>query len=121
MQGFGNTHVKKPTTSAAADTPIETPTATFPPSLNPDPVLLPPLPPAVVVGKELGVPEIVFAVVAEGNWALDEGCLVVVKERVVSGAVYAVAVEEGVVSEIADRVILEKEKVLGTTDRVVVV
>ena len=110
MQGFGHNHVKKPTTSAAADTPIETATATFPLSLNPELVLLSPLALAVVVGKGLGVPGTVCAVVAEGERASDEGFAVVVKEG-----------EEDAVSEISDRVVFEEEKVLGAIDRVVVV
>lgn len=125
LHGFGNNHVKKPTTSAAADTPIETPTASFPLSLNPDPVLLLPLPPAVFVGKELGVPETVSAVVAEGEWASDEGCLVVVKEGGVSGPVNTTIVDVRVdvvskeASETSDGVVVE-DGVLGIVESVVV-
>lgn len=118
MQGFGNNHAKKATRIATTGSPIESITVNFPLSLNPDLVLLPPL---VVVGEELGVPETVCAVVVEGEWASDEGFAVVVKEGGVSRAVCAVAVEEDGVSEIADRVVFEEEKVLGTIDRVVVV
>lgn len=122
MQGFGIIHVKKPTTSAATDTTIVTATiATFPLELNSELVSLPILPPAVVFGKELGVPETVCAVVAKGEWASDEGFAVVVKGGGVSGAVCTVAVEEDGVTETADMLVIEEEKVSGTIDGVVVV
>lgn len=121
LQGFGHIHAKKPTTSAATATPIVTPTASLSLLLNPDPVLLPPLPPAVF-GEELGVPETVSAVVAEGEWASDEGCLVVVKEGGVPGPVN-VDVRVDVVSkealETSDGVVVE-DGVLGIAESVVV-
>lgn len=120
MQGFGNSHAKKATRIAAVPIKVEIATANFPPSLNPELVLLPPPTPAVVVGEELGALEIVCAVVVEGEWASDEGFAVAVKEGGVFGAVNTVTVEEDGVSEIADKVVFEEEKVLGTINRVVV-
>ena len=73
------------------------------------------------MGKGLGLPETVGAVVAWGDWASDEVCAVVVKKEGVSEAVSAVAVEEDGVSEIADMVVFEEESVLGRIGCVVVV
>ena len=55
--------------------------------------MLLPLPPAVVVGKELGLPETVGVFVAGGDWASDKVCAEVVKKEGVPEAVSAVAVE----------------------------
>lgn len=107
MQGFGNNHAKKATRTAIADTPIESATANFPLSLNPELLSLSPLPLARVVGEEFGAPETVCAVVVEGEWASDEGFVVVVKEGGVSRALCAVAVEEDGVSVIATNPIFE--------------
>ncbi len=136
MQGFGNNHAKKATRTAIADTPIESATANFPLSLNPELLSLSPLPLARVVGEEFGAPETVCAVVVEGEWASDEGFVVVVKEGGVSRALCAVAVEEDGVSVIAKTTpifegvtvteiskcsIDEERRMLGTIDKFVVV
>lgn len=110
--GFGNNHVNKPTTRAATDTPIEITTANFPFSLNPELVLLPPVPPELAVGEEgLWGLKAVFAVAAEGPRVSDEVCVVVVVEEGLSELVYAVAVEADNVSEIVDDIFFEKERV----------
>lgn len=110
--GFGNIHVNKPTTMAATNTPIETTTANFPFSLNPELVLLPPLPPGLAVGEEeLWGIKTVFAVATEGPRASDEVCVVVAAEEGFSELVYAVAIEADNVSEIADNTFFEKERV----------
>lgn len=66
------------------------------------------LPPAVVAGKELGLPEIVGVFVVEGNWTSDKVCAVVVKKENVAKVVTTVAIEEDGVLEIVHGVVFEE-------------